>query len=73
MSVTTADVLAELRDGQLEMALFALRLMSVTDPDGAKLVREAIGEVEAERRRRRGADPLWVEHVAEQNAEWWSE
>ena len=62
--VTTADVLAQLRMGQLDMAAFLLRLMNTTDPDGAKLVSEALAEVEAERRRRRGNDPLWAEHVA---------
>ena len=71
MSIATADVLAQLRTGDLITCGQLLRRMSVTDPDGAQLIRDAITEVEAERRRRRGADPLWAEHVAEMNAEWW--
>ena len=64
--ITTADVLAGLRTGDLDVAAVLLRRMAVTDPDGAQLVRDAIAEVEGERRRRRGADPLWAEHVAEE-------
>ena len=70
MTVTLADILHALHRGDLDARAALLRVMEREDPETARTIREAITQVDNERRARR-ADPLWVEHVEERAGEWW--
>ena len=71
-TVTLADILHTLRSAGRGACDPLLRVMEREDPETAQTIREAIAQVDNERRARRGADPLWVEHVEEREGEWWA-
>ena len=70
MSVTTADIKAVLRDGDRFALTCLLRVMAYDNPELAATIREAVIEVDNERRAMRGADRVWTEHVEARIEEW---
>ena len=66
-----ASILAALQRRETVDAAVLIKALQHVDPHAAQRIREAIDETEAKYAARRG-DALWAEHVAEQNAEWWS-
>jgi len=68
--IQSAMVVA-LRARDMPAVATLLRMLAVRDPDAAEVILAAIHATEDKRRAMRGADPLWAEHVEEQNRDYW--
>ena len=60
-----------LRAHDMPAAASLLCLLATRDPDAAESILSVIHATEDKRRVMRGADPLWAEHLAEQNEDYW--